>query len=33
MGDSASKQPPLTEDEKKVVREALNTYLKPYLRG
>jgi 4-hydroxy-tetrahydrodipicolinate synthase len=33
MGDSAGKQPPLTEDDKKVVREALDTYLKPYLRG
>jgi 4-hydroxy-tetrahydrodipicolinate synthase len=33
MGESAGKQPPLTEEDKKVVREALNTYLKPYLRG
>jgi dihydrodipicolinate synthase/N-acetylneuraminate lyase len=33
MGDSAKKQPPLTEAEKKAVREALTTYLKPYLRG
>jgi 4-hydroxy-tetrahydrodipicolinate synthase len=35
MGDSAEKKPapPLTEAEKKIVRDALNTYLKPYLRG
>jgi len=33
MGSSAGPQPPLTEADKKVVREALNTYLKPYLRG
>jgi dihydrodipicolinate synthase/N-acetylneuraminate lyase len=33
MGDSANKQAPLTEDDKKAVRDALNTYLKPYLRG
>jgi 1-pyrroline-4-hydroxy-2-carboxylate deaminase len=31
MGDA--KQTPLTEKDKKVVRDALNTYLKPYLRG
>ena len=33
MGDAATKQAPLTESDKKVVREALTTYLKPYLRG
>jgi 4-hydroxy-tetrahydrodipicolinate synthase len=33
MGDSAHKQPPLTEMEKKAVRDALDTYLGPYLRG
>jgi 2-keto-3-deoxy-L-arabinonate dehydratase len=33
MGDAANKQPALTENDKKVVRDALNTYLKPYLRG
>jgi dihydrodipicolinate synthase/N-acetylneuraminate lyase len=33
MGDAANKQPVLTEDEKKAVRDALTTYLKPYLRG
>jgi hypothetical protein len=33
MGDSAKPQPPLTEADKKMVREALNTYLKPYLRA
>jgi hypothetical protein len=33
MGSSANKPSPLTESDKKAVREALNTYLKPYLRG
>jgi dihydrodipicolinate synthase/N-acetylneuraminate lyase len=33
MGGSAGSQTPLTEAEKKVVRDALDTYLKPYLRG
>jgi 4-hydroxy-tetrahydrodipicolinate synthase len=33
MGDSSRKQPPLSEDDKKAVRKALDTYLKPYLRG
>jgi dihydrodipicolinate synthase/N-acetylneuraminate lyase len=33
MGESAAKQPPLNEEDKKMVREALNTYLKPYLRA
>ena len=33
MGNPANKPSPLTEDDKKAVREALNTYLKPYLRG
>ncbi len=33
MGDSANKQQPLTEEDKKAVRQALDTYLKPYLRG
>jgi 4-hydroxy-tetrahydrodipicolinate synthase len=33
MGDSSRKQPPLSEDEKKAVRKALDSYLKPYLRG
>jgi dihydrodipicolinate synthase/N-acetylneuraminate lyase len=33
MGDAANKAAPLTENDKKVVREALTTYLKPYLRG
>lgn len=33
MGDSGKKQPPLTEQDKKMVRDALETYLKPYLRG
>jgi dihydrodipicolinate synthase/N-acetylneuraminate lyase len=33
MGDAANKQPALTENDKKVVRDALNTYMKPYLRG
>jgi hypothetical protein len=34
MGDPARKpDPPLTESEKKAVLKALDTYLKPYLRG
>jgi 1-pyrroline-4-hydroxy-2-carboxylate deaminase len=33
MGSSAGSQTPLTEAEKRVVRDALDTYLKPYLRG
>jgi len=33
MGNSANKPSPLTEEDKKVVREALDTYLRPYLRG
>jgi dihydrodipicolinate synthase/N-acetylneuraminate lyase len=33
MGASAGSQTPLTEAQKKVVRDALDTYLKPYLRG
>jgi 4-hydroxy-tetrahydrodipicolinate synthase len=33
MGASTAPQAPLTEAEKKVVRDALNLYLKPYLRG
>jgi dihydrodipicolinate synthase/N-acetylneuraminate lyase len=33
MGASSGPQAPLTEADKKVVRDALNTYLKPYLRG
>jgi len=33
MGASNGSQAPLTEADKKVVRDALNTYLKPYLRG
>jgi hypothetical protein len=33
MGNSANKPSPLTEADKKAVREALDTYLKPYLRG
>jgi hypothetical protein len=32
MGSGGS-QTPLTEADKKVVREALDVYLKPYLRG
>ena len=32
MGSGAA-QTPLTDDDKKAVREALNVYLKPYLRG
>lgn len=33
MGASAATQAPLTDADKKVVRDALNLYLKPYLRG
>ena len=33
MGEGRAKQPPLTEADKQAVRAALNTYLKPYLRG
>jgi dihydrodipicolinate synthase/N-acetylneuraminate lyase len=33
MGNPANKLSPLTENDKKAVREALDTYLKPYLRG
>jgi 4-hydroxy-tetrahydrodipicolinate synthase len=33
MGNSGSKQPPLTDSDKKAVLKALDTYLKPYLRG
>ena len=33
MGGSANSPTSLTEDDKKLVREALDTYLKPYLRG
>jgi dihydrodipicolinate synthase/N-acetylneuraminate lyase len=33
MGSTGGAQTPLTEADKKVVRDALNTYLKPYLRG
>ncbi len=33
MGESARQQTPITESDKKMIREALNTYLKPYLRG
>jgi 4-hydroxy-tetrahydrodipicolinate synthase len=33
MGSSTAKQPPLTDKEKQAVRDALNVYLKPYLRG
>ena len=33
MGTSNAKQPPLTDKEKQAVRDALNTYLKPYLKG
>jgi hypothetical protein len=33
MGASAAAQAPLSEADKKVVRDALNAYLKPYLRG
>jgi dihydrodipicolinate synthase/N-acetylneuraminate lyase len=33
MGGSGASQAPLTEADKNVVRQALTTYLKPYLRG
>jgi dihydrodipicolinate synthase/N-acetylneuraminate lyase len=33
MGDPANKPAPLTESDKKAVLKALDTYLKPYLRG
>jgi dihydrodipicolinate synthase/N-acetylneuraminate lyase len=33
MGNPANKPSPLTEEDKKAIREALDTYLKPYLRG
>ena len=33
MGAGAGSQAPLTEADKKAVRDALTTYLKPYLRG
>jgi 4-hydroxy-tetrahydrodipicolinate synthase len=33
MGTSNAKQPPLTDKEKQAVRDALDTYLKPYLKG
>ena len=33
MGAGAAAQAPLTEADKKAVRDALTTYLKPYLRG
>ena len=33
MGGASGSPAPLTEDEKRVVRDALSTYLKPYLRG
>ena len=33
MGNPTNKPSPLTEEDKKAVREALDTYLKPYLRG
>jgi 4-hydroxy-tetrahydrodipicolinate synthase len=33
MGNSSGKQPPLTDKEKQAVRDALNTYLKPYLKA
>jgi dihydrodipicolinate synthase/N-acetylneuraminate lyase len=33
MGNGGGSQTPLTENDKKVVRDALTTYLKPYLRG
>ncbi len=33
MGASSGAQTALTEADKKVVRDALNTYMKPYLRG
>jgi hypothetical protein len=33
MGNPANKPSPLTENDKQAVRDALSTYLKPYLRG
>jgi dihydrodipicolinate synthase/N-acetylneuraminate lyase len=33
MGEGRAKEPPLTEADKQAVRDDLNTYLKPYLRG
>jgi 4-hydroxy-tetrahydrodipicolinate synthase len=33
MGAGNAKQPPLTDKEKQAVRDALNTYMKPYLKG
>jgi hypothetical protein len=33
MGDPNKKPEPLTESDKKAVLKALDTYLKPYLRG
>jgi len=33
MGNPTNNPSPLTENDKKAVREALDTYLKPYLRG
>lgn len=33
MGSSSNSPSSLTDDDKKLVREALDTYLKPYLRG
>jgi dihydrodipicolinate synthase/N-acetylneuraminate lyase len=33
MGSSSATQPPMTEADKQNVRTALNTYMKPYLRG
>jgi hypothetical protein len=33
MGNPANKPSPLTVEDKKAVREALDIYLKPYLRG
>jgi 4-hydroxy-tetrahydrodipicolinate synthase len=33
MGNPGNKPSPLTDQDKQAVREALNTYLKPYLRG
>jgi hypothetical protein len=33
MGNPANKPTPMTERDKRMVLEALDTYLKPYLRG
>lgn len=33
MGQGNGKQPPLTDKERQAVRDALKTYLKPYLKG